>query len=50
MIPAAAVFIWRLKMEEPARYRKDSMKHVRIPYLLILKRYWVSLAAVSFVW
>lgn len=50
MIPAAAVFIWRLKMEEPERYKKDSMKHTTIPYLLILKRYWVSLAAISFVW
>lgn len=50
MIPAAAVFLWRLSMEEPARYRKDSMKHAKIPYLLILKRYWVSLAAISFVW
>ncbi|KAJ2922545.1 hypothetical protein H1R20_g14539, partial [Candolleomyces eurysporus] len=50
VIPAAAVFLWRLRMEEPARYRKDSMKHARIPYLLILRRYWVSLAAVSFVW
>ncbi|TFK20714.1 glycerophosphodiester transporter [Coprinopsis marcescibilis] len=50
MVPAAAVFIWRLSMEEPARYRKDSMKHAPIPYSLILKRYWLSLAAISFVW
>jgi hypothetical protein len=50
MVPAAAVFIWRLSMDEPVRYKKDSMKHAKIPYLLILKRYWVSLAAISFVW
>ncbi|KXN88499.1 hypothetical protein AN958_07165 [Leucoagaricus sp. SymC.cos] len=30
--------------------RKDSMKNARIPYLLILKRYWVSLLAISFTW
>ncbi|KAH6909115.1 glycerophosphodiester transporter [Coprinopsis sp. MPI-PUGE-AT-0042] len=50
VVPAAAVFIWRLSMEEPARYRKDSMKNAKTPYLLIIKRYWVSLAAISFVW
>ena len=50
VVPAAAVFLWRLRMEEPARYKKDSMKHTKIPYTLILKRYWVSLAAISFVW
>ncbi|KAJ8502929.1 hypothetical protein ONZ45_g11307 [Pleurotus djamor] len=50
VIPALAVFVWRLNMEEPERYRKDSMKHVKIPYGLVLRRYWVQLAAVSFVW
>jgi len=46
-IPALAVLLWRLKMEEPSRYKRDSMKNVRIPYLLIFKRYWVRLAAIS---
>ncbi|KAF9466551.1 putative metabolite transporter [Collybia nuda] len=50
VIPALAVFIWRLNMDEPARYRKDSMKNARIPYLLVFKRYGWSLAAVSFTW
>lgn len=50
VVPAALVFLWRLNMDEPERYKKDSMKHVRIPYLLIFKRYWVSLAAISFTW
>jgi len=37
-------------MEEPARFKKDSMKNAKIPYLLILRRYWVSLAAISASW
>jgi len=48
--PAIGVFFWRLRMVEPERYRKDSMKRAKIPYLLILKRYGGSLAAISFTW
>lgn len=50
VVPALAVFIWRLSMEEPTRYKKDSMKHAKIPYRLILKRYGGSLAAISATW
>ncbi|THH12609.1 hypothetical protein EW146_g7533 [Bondarzewia mesenterica] len=50
VIPAVAVFIWRLNMEEPTRFRKDSMKNAKIPYLLIIRRYWKSLAAISATW
>ncbi|KAF9488887.1 putative metabolite transporter [Pleurotus eryngii] len=50
VVPAMAVFVWRLSMEEPDRYKKDSMKHAKVPYMLILRRYGVSLAAVSFTW
>ena len=50
VVPALAVFIWRLNMEEPVRFRRDSMKHARIPYLLIFRRYGVRLAAISCTW
>jgi len=50
IIPAAAVFLWRLRMDEPTRYKKDSMKNAKIPYWLIIKRYWVGLAALSLTW
>ncbi|KAK0235873.1 MFS Git1p-related glycerophosphoinositol and glycerophosphocholine permease [Armillaria nabsnona] len=50
VIPALAVFIWRLRMDESERYKKDSMKRVRIPYMLVLRRYGGSLAAISFTW
>jgi len=50
IVPALAVLLWRFNMEEPNRYKKDSMKHAKIPYILILKRYGVELAALSFTW
>lgn len=50
VVPAVLVFIWRLKMVEPTRFRRDSMKRVKIPYLLIIRRYWVSLAAICLTW
>lgn len=37
-------------MREPEAYIKHSIKRRDIPYLLIFKRYWVKLAAVSAVW
>jgi hypothetical protein len=46
-IPAMLVFFWRLKMEEPTRYKRDSMRNAKIPYGLVLKRYWKDLAAIS---
>ncbi|KAF8632225.1 hypothetical protein AX15_001982 [Amanita polypyramis BW_CC] len=50
VFPALSVFLWRLNMDEPARFRKDSMKSVRIPYLLVIRRYGVSMAALAFAW
>jgi hypothetical protein len=50
IVPAVAVFFWRLNMEEPARYKRDSMKFARIPYLLIFRRYGVRLIGISAVW
>ncbi|KAJ4480012.1 putative metabolite transporter [Lentinula aciculospora] len=49
-IPAMLVFIWRLSMDEPESYKKSSMKNVKIPYMLVLRRYWPSLAAISLTW
>ncbi|KAI0261254.1 metabolite transporter [Gloeopeniophorella convolvens] len=50
VVPAVAVFIWRLNMQNPTHYKKHSMHHARIPYWLIIKRYWVSLSAISLTW
>jgi hypothetical protein len=50
VVPAFAVFLWRLRMVEPERYRKDSMKRAKIPYLLVIRRYWRRLAILSTAW
>ena len=48
--PAVIILIWRIGMDEPVRFKKDSMKNARIPYWLIIKRYWASLLAISVDW
>lgn len=48
-IPAVAVFVWRLKMEEPTAYKKGALKQ-SVPYWLIFKRYWRGLAAICLTW
>lgn len=66
VVPAVAVFLWRLSkrpyfsmiyltkkfsgMQEPEVYKRSSMKHAKVPYLLIFRRYWRSLLAVSATW
>ncbi|KAG2092124.1 major facilitator superfamily domain-containing protein [Suillus discolor] len=50
VVPATGVFFWRLHMEEPNRYKCDSMKHVHIPYRLVIKRYWHGLLGISLAW
>ncbi|KAG6331725.1 hypothetical protein ID866_7362, partial [Astraeus odoratus] len=50
VVPATAVFLWRLRMEDPDCYKKNSMKNARIPYRLVLRRYWKSLLGLSLVW
>ncbi|KAG8745140.1 hypothetical protein FRC10_008752 [Ceratobasidium sp. 414] len=50
VIPALAVLLWRLRMTEPTRYQRDSMRNAKVPYWLIFKRYWVGLAAISLTW
>ncbi|KAG6886656.1 hypothetical protein C0995_006125 [Termitomyces sp. Mi166 len=47
VVPAFLVFLWRLNMEEPERYKKESMRRTGIPYGLVLRRYGVRLAAIS---
>jgi hypothetical protein len=50
VVPALAVLIWRLNMQNPSHYRKNSMRDTRIPYWLIIRRYWVNLLAISLTW
>lgn len=50
VVPALGVFLWRLNMDEPALFRKDSMKRARIPYGLVFRRYGVSMSALALAW
>ncbi|KIM54389.1 hypothetical protein SCLCIDRAFT_31167 [Scleroderma citrinum Foug A] len=50
VVPALAVLLWRLRMDDPDCYKKNSMKTVSIPYWLVIKRYWKSLLGLSLAW
>ncbi|KZP00429.1 MFS general substrate transporter [Calocera viscosa TUFC12733] len=50
IVPAGAVFLWRLRMVESARYARDSMKHAKMPYGLFLRKYWRNLLAICLTW
>lgn len=50
VVPAAAVFFWRLRMQNPTRYQKDSMTRVKTPYLLIFRRYWRDFTGICIAW
>ncbi|KAK0531497.1 glycerophosphoinositol permease [Tilletia horrida] len=49
-IPPLTLLYFRTKMEEPIHYRKSSIKFSQMPWWLIVKRYWVRLAAISIAW
>ncbi|KAI1436177.1 major facilitator superfamily domain-containing protein [Xylaria sp. CBS 124048] len=44
------LFGLRLKLKEPENFSKNSMKHVRTPYWLVIKFYGLRLATVSLIW
>ncbi|SPO39566.1 related to GIT1 - Glycerophosphoinositol transporter also able to mediate low-affinity phosphate transport [Pseudozyma flocculosa] len=48
-LPPLIVFFFRAGMKEPEHFRKGAIKK-NVPWLLIFKRYWVRLAAVSLAW
>lgn len=50
VVPALAVLLWRLKMDEPTSYKKNALVRGKTPYWLIIKRYWVPFAGISISW
>lgn len=44
------LFILRVFLKEPEEYRKNSMKHAKVPYWLVLRFYGWRLFIVSAVW
>ncbi|OLL23973.1 Cell division control protein 45 [Neolecta irregularis DAH-3] len=49
-LPPLSVFYFRLTMKEPAAYKKGNMKNTRIPYGLVVKKYWKRLVPIATVW
>lgn len=49
-IPPLSIFWFRYKMVMSSAYRKSSMKKQRIPYWLVLKKYWRPLLGVCGSW
>lgn len=49
VIPSS-LFYFRVKMTEPKAYQKAGGRRAKIPYWLVIKRYWVRLAAISIIW
>ncbi|PWN49827.1 MFS general substrate transporter [Violaceomyces palustris] len=48
-IPPLSVLFFRFGMQEPEHYRKGAIKR-NVPWLLVIKRYWVRLTAVCLAW
>ncbi|KFZ02520.1 hypothetical protein V500_00142 [Pseudogymnoascus sp. VKM F-4518 (FW-2643)] len=50
VIPPIALLLMRLKLQEPEEFKRESMKHVSIPYSLVIKYYWFRLFIVGLIW
>jgi len=50
VVPPLILFWLRLKLQEPEEFKRESMKYVKIPYLLVIKYYWWRLFVVSLIW
>ncbi|OBT45912.1 hypothetical protein VE00_04207 [Pseudogymnoascus sp. WSF 3629] len=50
VIPPIVLLLMRLRLQEPEQYKRESMKHVKIPYGLVLKYYWFRLFVVGLIW
>ena len=45
-----AVLIWRMNMDEPSHYKKNSMARAPTPYWLIFRRYWKEWLGIALTW
>ncbi|PMD18731.1 MFS phospholipid transporter-like protein Git1 [Hyaloscypha hepaticicola] len=50
VVPPLLLLWLRIKLQEPEEFKKESMKHVKIPYWLVIRYYWKRLLAVSAIW
>lgn len=50
VVPCLIVLPFRLIMEQSKTFQKGAIKYNKIPYGLIIKRYWFQLTAISLAW
>jgi MFS family permease len=50
MIPPLAIFWFRLRMAVSTSFRKSALRKQKVPYLLILRRYWRRLLGACSTW
>ena len=50
VIPPLSLIYLRLKLNEPEEFKRQSMRHVRTPWLLVVRFYWFRLLIVSAIW
>ena len=50
VIPPLSLLYLRLKLNEPEEFQRQSMRHVRTPWLLVIIFYWFRLLIVSAIW
>lgn len=43
VVPPLLLLYLRIRLQEPEEFKKESMKYVRTPYLLVLRYYWLRL-------
>lgn len=49
-IPPLTLIYFRLKLDEPESYKRESMRHAKTPWLLVIKFYWFRLFVVALIW
>ncbi|KDN50397.1 MFS general substrate transporter [Tilletiaria anomala UBC 951] len=49
-IPPLAVLLFRTRMQEPTSYQKNKISWKKLPWGLVLKRYWLRFTAVCLAW
>src|SRR5436309_1044856 len=50
VIPPLSILYFRLKLEEPEEYKKQTMRDTKIPWPLVIKYYWFKLLVISVIW
>ncbi|KAJ6259509.1 hypothetical protein Dda_5146 [Drechslerella dactyloides] len=50
VIPPLSIIYLRTKLKEPERFKQETMKDTKVPWLLVIKFYWFKLATISILW